>query len=80
MESAWADDVDEQSISGVQGVYGDMEPPYDFDSGGPGKAGPYQTREEENEDWSDMDEDLQESFINQKNKIMEMMNRMKVIK
>jgi hypothetical protein len=30
--------------------------------------------------WDEIDEDLQESFVNQKNKIMEMMNRMKVIK
>ena len=41
MESAWADDLNED-ISGVQGIYGDMEPAYDFDSEGPGKAGPYQ--------------------------------------
>jgi len=83
MESAWADDeLDEIDVSGVQGMYDSMDPAYDFDSEGPGKAGPYQTREEEieEENWSDVDEDLQESFINQKNKIMEMMNRMKVIK
>lgn len=43
MESAWADDMEEQDVSGVQGIYGDMEPAYDFDSEGPGKAGPYQT-------------------------------------
>jgi hypothetical protein len=30
-------------------------------------------------DWSEIDEDIQESFHNQKNRIMEMMNRMKVI-
>ena len=43
MESAFADDeIDEVDVSGSQGVYGDMEPPYDFDSKGPGKAGPYQ--------------------------------------
>ena len=83
MESAWADDeLDEIDVSGVQGMYDSMDPAYDFDSEGPGKAGPYQTREEEieEENWSDVDEDLQESFIHQKNKIMEMMNRMKVIK
>ena len=43
MESAWAnDEIDENDISGVQGIYGDMDPAYDFDSEGPGKAGPYQ--------------------------------------
>lgn len=110
-------------VSGVQGMYGAMKPAYDFDSKGPGSAGPYQrsswggmsqddTAEddmywekdlEDNEldldltkfnpedksweeikahtgDWEEIDEELQESFIHQKNKIMEMMNRMKVIK
>jgi len=61
-----------------------MEPPYDFDSEGPGKAGPYQRssyyEEEELEEEFDIDEDLQESFHNQKNKINEMMSRMKIIK
>lgn len=91
MESAWAEDLDEVDVSGSQGIYSDMEPPYDFDSGGPGMAGPYQrssyTEEELDEDWSEdeenweeIDEDLQESFLNQKNKIHEMMNRMKILK
>lgn len=123
MESAWADEeIDEVDVSGSQGIYGDMEPAYDFDSEGPGSAGPYQrsswTEEEMEEqrrsrddddfeedeleidfdtfdprdksweeikahtgsDWDEIDEDLQESFISQKNKVMEMMNRMKVIK
>jgi len=84
MESAFADEIDEVDVSGSQGIYGDMEPPYDFDSGGPGKAGPYQRssyyEEEELEEEFDIDEDLQESFHNQKNKINEMMSRMKIIK
>ena len=44
MISAFIDDeeITEQDISGVQGMYGEMEPAYDFDSGGPGIAGPYQ--------------------------------------
>jgi hypothetical protein len=42
MESAWAEDIDEVDISGSQGIYGDMDPAYDFDSEGPGKGGPYQ--------------------------------------
>jgi hypothetical protein len=57
-----------------------MEPPYDFDSKGPGKAGPYQRfsfegEMEEEEEWEEIDEDLQEDFKTQKNKIMEMFNR-----
>ena len=96
MESAFADEIDEVDVSGSQGIYGEMDPPYDFDSEGPGKAGPYQTssyneeemsegdvppvEDVEDEEEFEIDEDLQESFHNQKNKIMEMMNRMKVIK
>ena len=125
MESAWSDEELEEAndISGVQGIYGDMEPAFDFDSKGPGSAGPYQrsswggttsddTAEDDmywqkdlapNEldldlekfnpedssweeikaytgDWDEIDEDLKESFENQKNKITEMMIRMKVIK
>jgi hypothetical protein len=90
MESAFADEIDEVDVSGSQGIYGDMDPAYDFDSEGPGKAGPYQTSsyneekidemEVEDEEEFEIDEDLQESFHNQKNKITEMMNRMKIIK
>jgi hypothetical protein len=132
MESAFADEeIDEVDVSGSQGTYSDMEPPYDFDSKGPGIAGPYQRFSFEGEtdeqylpahawkhmkrqqdakdkgedfdpnefdpsdyegldalsswedikshfgdsDWSEVDEDLQESFVTQKNKIMEMFNR-----
>ena len=90
MESAFADEIDEVDVSGSQGIYGEMDPPYDFDSEGPGKAGPYQRSsyneekiyemEVEDEEEFEIDEDLQESFHNQKNKIVEMMSRMKVIK
>jgi len=121
MESAFNDDneeeIDEQDISGVQGIYGDMDPAYDFDSEGAGKAGPYQHsqyNENQSEDdgdfdedelevdfdefdprdksweeitahtgedeFSHLDEDIVESFMNQKNRIMEMMNRMNVVK
>ena len=97
MESAWADDeiyedhvempmeseeLDEQpDISGVQGIYGAMKKAYDFDSDGPGKAGPYQefsyeSKLDEEDDFDEVDEDLKESLINQKNKITEMFNRM----
>lgn len=142
MESAFADEMDEVDISGSQGVYGDMDPAYDFDSEGPGKGGPYQeyhgqtiSKKEmeeqypkkheyrkmirqknaeksgenfdadeldisdyqdnfdpETSSWEDItkitgddefgyvDEDIRESLIIQKNRIMEMMNRMSVIK
>lgn len=85
MESAWADDLDEVDVSGSQGIYSDMDPPYDFDSEGPGKAGPYQRssyneEEEIDEDWDEVDEDIHESFITQKKKINEMMIRMKILK
>lgn len=85
MKSAFEEEVDEVDISGSQGIYGDMKRPYDFDSEGPGKAGPYQTssynEEEEIEDeMEEVDEDLKEFVIIQKNKIVEMMNRMKIIK
>ena len=84
MESAWAEEeLDEQpDISGVQGIYGAMKKAYDFDSEGPGKAGPYQEfsyeseLDEEEDDFEEVDEDLKESLINQKNKITEMFNRM----
>ena len=84
MESAWADEeLDEQpDISGVQGVYGDMKKAYDFDSDGPGKGGPYQefsyeSKLDEEDDFEEVDEDLKESFLTQKNKINEMFNRFK---
>jgi hypothetical protein len=90
MESAFADEIDEVDVSGSQGIYGEMDPPYDFDSKGPGKAGPYQRSsyneeeidemEVEDEEEFEIDEDLQESFYNQKNKINEMMSRMKRFK
>ena len=96
MESAFADEIDEVDVSGSQGIYGDMDPAYDFDSKGPGKAGPYQRfsynededdlgfakhsgdfdgDDSEEEEWEEIDTDLQEGFKNQKNKIMEMFNR-----
>jgi hypothetical protein len=142
MESAWNEEVDEQDISGVQGIYGDMDPAYDFDSEGPGDAGPYQhshynegayvigsdgkprdkkpnekisafsledfdddddyeedelevdfdtfdpreksweeiTAHTGDDEFSNVDEDIKESLIIQKNRIVEMMNRMKIIK
>jgi hypothetical protein len=135
--SAFEPEIDEVDVSGSQGIYGDMEPAFDFDSEGPGGAGPYQRRNEgetneqiprkhdykkmlrkkdalsrgedfddseldisdyegeyspETSSWeeitkmtgddefSNVDEDIRESLINQKNKINEMMLRMKVIK
>jgi hypothetical protein len=135
--SAFEPEIDEVDVSGSQGIYGDMEPAFDFDSEGPGGAGPYQRRNEgetneqiprkhdykkmlrkknalsrgedfddseldisdyegeyspETSSWeeitkmtgddefSNVDEDIRKSLINQKNKINEMMLRMKVIK
>jgi hypothetical protein len=118
MESAWADEeIDEQDVSGSQGIYGDMKRAYDFDSGGPGKGGPYQEfsyeseldeedefgfathsgdfggddsedefgfathsgdfggDDSEDDGWEEIDVDMKESFITQKNKITEMFNR-----
>ena len=119
MESAWADEeIDEQDVSGSQGIYGDMKRAYDFDSGGPGKGGPYQEfsyeseldeedefgfathsgdfegddseeddfgfathsgdfegDDSEDDEWEEIDVDMKESFITQKNKITEMFNR-----
>ena len=91
MESAFADEEVEEGdiygdaefneidVSGVQGIYGDMDRAYDFDSEGPGKAGPYQEfsyeSELDEEEFEDVDEDLKESFLIQKNKITEMFNR-----
>ena len=89
MESAWPDEeLEEQpDISGVQGIYGDMDRAYDFTSDGPGKAGPYQEFSYESEldedeeftstedDFEEVDEDLKESFMGQRNRIIEMFNR-----
>jgi hypothetical protein len=93
MESAWSEDELEEGdiygdpeftegdVSGVQGIYGAMDRAYDFDSGGPGKGGPYQEfsyeseLDEEEEEFEEVDEDLKESFLIQKNKITEMFNR-----
>ena len=80
-------DVNEQDVSGSQGIYGDMEKAYDFDSDGPGKGGPYQEfsyeseldeedeEDSDDEEWEEIDVDMVESFITQKNKITEMFNR-----
>jgi len=145
-------DLDEVDVSGSQGIYADMDPAYDFDSGGAGPAGPYQRRNEQefrpnvdlgksfekfkgkksddhgiesffknrlkseknidndndleddeldvdfdkfdpreksweeitdytgDDEFGGVDEDMVESLIIQKNRIMEMMNRMNVIK
>jgi hypothetical protein len=117
MESAWSEEIDEVDVSGAQGIYGAMEPAFDFDSEGPYQHSQYSENHGEDEDaywekdleddeldldfekfnprdksweeitaytgedeFSHLDEDIVESVVNQKNKIMEMMNRMKVIK
>jgi hypothetical protein len=79
---SYLDELDEQpDISGAQGIYGAMKKAYDFDSDGPGKGGPYQefsyeSELDEEDDFEEVDEDLKESFLTQKNKISEMFNRM----
>jgi hypothetical protein len=92
MESAFADEEVEEGdiygdaefneidVSGVQGIYGAMKRAYDFDSKGPGKAGPYQefsyeSELDEEDDFEEVDEDIRESFLIQKSKINEMFNR-----
>jgi hypothetical protein len=90
MESAFQEEMDEVDVSGSQGIYGDMDSAYDFDSKGPGNAGPYQRfsyNEEDDfdgddseEEWEEIDINLQEGFKHQKNKINEMMSRMKKFK
>jgi len=92
MESAYAEDeleegdiygdaeFNEIDVSGVQGIYGAMDKAYNFDSDGPGKAGPYQefsyeSELDEEDNFEEVDEDLKESFLTQKNKINEMFNR-----
>ncbi len=61
MESAFSDEIDEVDVSGSQGVYGDMDPAYDFDSDGPGSAGPYQ-RFSYNEDEDEEDDSFEFDF------------------
>ena len=85
---SYPDELDEQpDISGVQGIYGAMDRAYDFDSDGPGKGGPYQEFSYESEldededftatedDFEEVEDDLKESFMTQRNRIMEMFNR-----
>jgi hypothetical protein len=62
MESAFSDEIDEVDVSGSQGIYGDMDPAYDFDSEGPGSAGPYQTSSYNEDEDMDSDEELYPSF------------------
>jgi len=61
MESAFSDEIDEVDVSGSQGIYGDMDPAFDFDSNGPGIAGPYQrfsyNEDEDEDDFMDYDGD-----------------------
>jgi len=61
MESAFSDEIDEVDVSGSQGIYGDMDPAYDFDSDGPGIAGPYQ-RFSYNEDEDEEDDSFEFDF------------------
>jgi len=66
--------VDDMNVS-------DVESAYDFDSDGPGKGGPYQefshgtVHSDLDDEFEEIDEDLQEDFKTQKNKIKEMFDR-----
>lgn len=82
MESAW----NEEEVEEQMGLYSEKEPAHHFKSGGPQQhMGPLarindgEIEEDEDSSWEEIDEDLQESFIKQKDRIMEMMNRMKVL-
>jgi hypothetical protein len=54
-------EIGEVDVSGSQGIYGDMDPAYDFDSDGPGIAGPYQ-RFSYNEDEDEEDDSFEFDF------------------
>jgi hypothetical protein len=54
-------EIGEVDVSGSQGIYGDMDPAYDFDSDGPGIAGPYQ-RFSYNEDEDEDDDSFEINF------------------
>ena len=92
MESAWSDDDSEEDDLGFAKHNGDFggddseeddfeedELEIDFDKFDP-RDKSWEEIKAHTGDWDEIDEDLQESFISQKNKVMEMMNRMKVIK
>ena len=57
--------------------YSSIKDPYVFISGGPLREDGEDDEWEEIDIFNEVDEDLKESVVNQKNKIMEMMNRMK---
>jgi hypothetical protein len=51
------EEMEEQDVSGVQGIYADMKPAYDFDSGGPDIGSPFGGFGEEiDEDDEELDE------------------------
>lgn len=62
MTSAFNDEIHEQDISGVQGMYGETEKPYAFVSTGPGKAGPYQTHSWGGEELSVSESEMEEQY------------------
>lgn len=94
MESAWSEEIDEVDVSGSQGVYGSTKPPYIHPFEGPGKGATYQEfsfeskleevedweeGNQDNDGWEELDEELYESFLHQKQRISEMMTRMRIL-
>lgn len=72
----YTEEIEEQGGNAPDMDVDDVQPAYDFVSGGPmGGEDVYPTTEEDILD--EIDEDLKESFIEQRNKITEMFNKFK---
>lgn len=76
---AYSDEVEEQVGGGTAPStnYSELKPAYNFISGGPLEEEGEDDNWEEIDVFSDVDDDLKESVTKQKNRIMEMMSRMK---
>jgi len=76
---AYSDEVEEQVGGGTAPStnYSELKPAYNFVSGGPLEEDGEGDMEDEIDVFSEIDKDLEESVVKQKNRIMEMMYRMK---
>jgi hypothetical protein len=76
---AYSDEVEEQVGGGTAPStnYSSIKPAYNFVSGGPLEEDGEGDMEDEIDVFSEIDKDLEESVVKQKNRIMEMMYRMK---
>jgi len=76
---AYSDEVEEQVGGGTAPStnYSSIKPAYNFVSGGPLEEDGEEDMEDEIDVFSEIDKDLEESVVKQKNRIMEMMYRMK---